>query len=342
MQNKAFISVIVLALLLIFAWMWLKDTHVEVAWEPDWPEAVRVTADSLEKIQAGPDGKIGEGDLARAKERAHWKAYYFAQLRVAEQLGEMQVDAETVISDLSELDQELRTSMASTVKAAREVSFTVEELDDSVRAEVVVEIPGERLQSFKETLLDALRSGRLKIERRPDAPVGTVASREPASRESTSLRESTSQGTAPQLPASSTASEVGTEDSTEDSTETPPPTVRGPRPAPRPEWTGVVIVLGGGAQTLSAAPTIYDADGSEVGTTLDLPPDRLAAGLPLTSSRQDASVAERVGATPWEFRATVSMGDLFLRDQLDREQAGTFRDLLQEDRVVLVLGDLKQ
>jgi hypothetical protein len=345
MKNKGFVPVIIFALFLIFAWMWVKDTTVEVSWEPDWPKVLKVTAESVEKVEVGADGKIGEGDLARASERAHWKAYYIAQLRVAEQLGDMKVDAETVISDLSELDQELRTSMATTIKAAREVEFSVEELDDAVRARVVVEVPGERLSSFQELLLAALRSGRLKIERSVDADPKTETVEEPATNpNSEPISKPRERGVA----------EVVTEETAKPALEEPTVPVdkpvaparhvarHVPRPAPRPVWTGAVIVLTTGAQPLSAAPTIYDADGSELGNTFDLPPRRLAAGFRLVSSSEDVAVQKIVGGSPREFRATVSMGDLFLRDRLDRGQARAFRSWLKDDRIVLVLGDGKK
>ena len=340
MQNKSWTLIVVVALVLGFGWWLVRDTRVEITWEPDWPESLRVSGEATETVDPGTDGKVSQGELSKARERALWKAYYFAQLRAAERLRELEISAETVIHDLEDLDQELRASIATTLQAAHEVDREVEELDDAVRAKVTVEIPAASLTSLQEQVLTLVRAGRIEIERRPreTARAETPAAPEPAGPSESGESESgSSSGGSTTSGGSSSADE-----SVADAGTTPPPAAVRPaaRPAPPPRQskTGAVIVLAGGQ--LNASPTLFDKAGTEIGTSFDLPADRMAAGFRFVTSAADDEVNPYVGNQPRRFEASVSMGDIFLNDKLDRQQAEAFRSWLRAGRVVLVAGDV--
>ena len=84
-MNKILVVGLVLIVVVVGTWwIFLRGAEVEVSWSPDRPESVRGVGESTERILTGSNGEITEGDRARAVERARWKAYYYAQLRLAE------------------------------------------------------------------------------------------------------------------------------------------------------------------------------------------------------------------------------------------------------------------
>ena len=156
---------VAIAVTVIVSWLGLRGTKVDFAWCPNWPATVRGEGEASERILGGPGGKVTEGDRARAKERAHWKAYYFAQLRVAEQLGRLKLDAKTVIKDMTLTDQQLVAAYQGVIHAAVEVpgETKVTIKGDVATARVVVEAPAQRVRSLREALVAALRSGRITV-----------------------------------------------------------------------------------------------------------------------------------------------------------------------------------
>ena len=346
MGQKTFVPIIIVALLLGFAWWALKDLHVEASWDPDWPETLRVSGEAVESADPGADGKISQGELAQAEEKALWTAYYLAQLRAAERLQDMKIEGQTTIRNLDMTDQELRTSIDATLKAAQEVERHTETLDDAVRATVVVEIPREPLASLRDTLGAALQGGRLKIERRPPS-----SKEEPEEVAQVTESSGGEAETATQVPARSTPVRESSPPARSTPRSAPPaeavsppptaPAVRRPPPRPKPNHTGAVIVLGR-TQGLSGATTIYDAAGTELGTTFDLPSDRRTSGFRLVSKDQPSVWTAHVGGSPQRFSATVSRGDLYLQDRLNGEQVRAFKSWLQDGNLVLVLGDARR
>lgn len=350
-MNKSWIPGLSLLLLLLVlgAW-WAQNTRVEMAWEPEWPEAVRVSGLGVESLPPGKAGTVSAGDRARAVERARWKAYYYAQLRAAEQIRGLTVDAETTIRDLGEMSQELRSSMAGTIAAAVEIPSEerVEILDDAVQVRVVVEVPAPPLEDLRQAVKVLLEAGHLRFERRlREEPAVQLAEALPELEEAPEPGEETRE-----IPAPASSSEEPREVSkvawaeapaTPSARRTPSPPE--PEPARRPPravrspGTGAVVFVAHGAGHLGAAPWIYDAGGTELGSALDLPPQRLAAGLRLVSAGDAAVIHEVVGSEPKQYTAGVSMGDLFLEEHLDSEEARRFKTWLSEDRLVLVLED---
>ncbi len=338
-----------------FGGWWLQDVRVEASWNPEWPRTVRITGESVETIVAAGSGEITEGDRARAAERAHWKAYYYAQLRAAEQLGSLGISAQTSIRELAEMDQELRASFEGTLRAAAEVDSFVEHLDDSVRARVTVEIPAERLRGLRAMIAEALRAGRVSIERRPRSPEPEAieASAPPAP------AEGSEQPSAPPAPAedSEQASVPGApveekEQASVPSTPfeeapkpveialpAPPPLAVHRPPRPAPSFTGAAVHLGEQPYRLGVTSVLYELGGTEVGTVLDLPPERLTAGFfPIADSGDDDAVHRLAGDSPRDLEATISGRDLFLTERLSAEEVRQLQQWLRAGKIVLVLG----
>ncbi len=321
----------VLAVMVVLGLWWLRGTRVELAWDSEWPETLRVTGEAVEPLAAGAGGEPSEGDRARAVERARWKAYYYAQLRAAERLGEMQISSQTTVSNLTLTDQELKSSYTNTVQAAQEIPSegSIEVLEDAVLARVVVEIPAERLMSFKTLLLRAIRSGRISLEPRapaaPDPALETPAGQELA--EAPDAAADASPEAAPSAEGDAAAAAAGAR-----------PARFVLPPAQRPKHTGAALYLLRRAGIVGAAPVIYDAAGSELGSIFDLPPDRIAAGLPVASAGNEEAIGQWAGSAPRGFEVTVSQGNLFLTDKLAAQEVLTFREWLRAGRIVLVLG----
>lgn len=355
-MKKGMIPGLAVLLLLVLGGWWARDTRVDLSWEPEWPRALRISAVGVESLRPGADGEVSDGDRARAVERARWKAYYYAQLRTAERIRGLAVDAETTIDDLGEMSQELRASMAGTVAAAREIpgEETVEILDDAVRVRVVVEVAETSLGDFRRALRVLLAAGKVRIERRPRVvgpppvevaravpAVGSPAAGKPApgpGPKSPSKPPSRSSA-APPVPTELVPTEVVPVSRRSAAVDPPAETTLRPPRRVRPQGTGAVIFVAHGSGHLGAAPWIYDAGGTELGSALDLPPQRLAAGFRLTSAGDAEGIHRVVGPEPRRYQAGVSMGDLFLEEKLDSEDARRFKTWLAEDRLVLVLGD---
>jgi hypothetical protein len=324
-----------------FGGWWLQDVRIDASWDPDWPRAVRITGESVEKIVAAAGGAVTEGDRARASERARWKAYYYAQLRAAEQLGDLEIGAATSIRDLTEMDQELRASFAGALRAAVEVDSATELLDDAVKARVTVEIPAEPMRDLKAVLVEALRAGRISIERRPRprdpaappaiAPSERVAETLPAPVEPAPPEEDP----APRLAAVEAAAAAPVVEETLDD----PPAVAAHRPPrPAPDYSGAAVHLGEKPYRLGVTSVLYELGGTEIGTVLDLPPERLTAGFfPIADPGDAAAVHRLAGATPRDFEATISDRDLFLTERLSAEEVREVQGWLRAGKVVLVL-----
>lgn len=328
MRRTVLVVVVLVALAGVGVWYLLRGTTVEVTWAGGWPETVRAEGEAVEPIAGGPDGDVSAGDRARAADRARWSAYYVAQLRLAERLGGLQLDATTTVRDLGLADQELRAAFRDTVQAAAEVDSSVEQLDDAVRATVVVEAPAARVASLRETLVRLARSGRISITR-PAAD--TPEDREP--RVAGVADESAASGGEVARPTTEAAADGDGPEPARRESSAPPvaPT--------RARSTGVVVLLDPASGFLGAAPDFYDGGGTFLGSTLELPPERRTAGLPVASSRGDGLVATWAGEDPMEAYATVSAGNVVLERTLGAEEARFFADSLAAARIVLVLTE---
>jgi len=339
-----------------FGGWWLQDVRVEASWNPDWPQAVRITGESVEKIVAAAGGAVTAGDRARASERARWKAYYYAQLRAAEQLGSLEISAQTSIRDLTGMDQELRASFAGALRAAVEVDSATELLDDAVRARVTVEIPAEPMRGLQAVIAAALRAGRISIEHRPrprNAEAGATPALPAESRAPT--RRAEEAGATPALPAAAgpaaatrgplAAKEPVILPATEERVADEPaaaeiPVIAAPRPPrPAPAHTGAAVHLGEQPYRLGVTSVLYELGGTEIGTVLDLPPERLTAGFFPIADPGDADAIRRLaGASPRDLEATISGRDLFLTERLSSEEVRQLQQWLRAGKVVLVLG----
>ncbi|MCP4655576.1 MAG: hypothetical protein GY856_09180 [bacterium] len=342
MRKVMIVGLAVLAVMVVLGLWWLRGTRVELAWDSEWPETLRVTGEAVEPLTADAGGETSEGDRARAVERARWKAYYYAQLRAAERLGGLEISSQTTISNLALTDQELKSSYTSTVQAAQEIpsAGSVEYLEDAVLARVVVEIPPERLMSFKTVILRALRSGRISLEPRarpspPDPPPAPLET--PAGQELAEAPAADGNGDADASPEAAPSAE-GDATVTVTATAGARPARFVLPPAPRPEHTGAALYLLQKAGIVGAAPVIYDAAGSELGSIFDLPPDRIAAGLPVASAGDEEAIRRWAGSSPRGFEVTVSQGNLFLTDKLAPQEVLAFREWLRTGRIVLILG----
>lgn len=324
----------------LLAWWWLRAGELEVSWKPEWPRALRATGEGVERVVS--TGRLkgpSEGDRARADERARWKAYYVAQLRVAEQLGGMKLAAGTTLRDLALVDEELRSTYEGTIRAAAEVpgGARLEQLKDAVRAKVVVEVPAERLARLREWLLAALRGGRLSLKSGPRPRLSLPFAWPAAAQES---------GAEPPGDAPPVIRKKAAAAERSDSTTTTTPTAATSASAPpavavpsrQESATGVLLEIAAGSGLLGASPTVFDATGTRLGSSFDLPAERLAAGLPIATDADDPAVASWAGARPRRYEATVSKKDLFLTERLAREEIDFFRESLAAARIVVVLG----
>lgn len=323
-------KILVVALLLVALavggwWLFLRGAEVEVSWSPDWPESVRGVGESTERIVAGPDGAITEGDRARAVERARWKAYYYAQLRLAEQLGGLRIDAATTVRDMELADQELRAVFSDTVQAAREIESegSVEDLGDTVRARVVVEAPPEKVASLGAFVTALVKSGRVSVTKKAEAPAPELRAEAELEDESTSPGvEAPAEDPAPLKPRAGRAGAGAA----------PPLPVA-------PQHTGCTVRLDPSSDFVGAVPDFYDGAGTLLGSALDLPAERRTAGVVLATSYDTALIEENAGANPRTFNGTVSKGNVILDSVLDGNEAVFFKQWLRDGRVVLVLGE---
>lgn len=326
-----------LVLAVLLAWWWLRAGEVEVSWQPEWPKALRATGESVERIvSTGRLMGASEGDRARAGERARWKAYYVAQLRVAEQLGGMKLAAGTTLRDLALVDQELRSTYEGTIRAAAEVpgEARLEQLKDAVRAKVVVEVPSERLARLREWLLAAVRGGRFSLKSGP-RPTLSLPFAWPAAAQESGAED---RGDAPPVSQKKVAAAEGA-DSTAATAATSASAASAVAAPPRKESaTGVLLEIAAGSGLLGASPVVFDAAGTRLGSSFDLPAERLAAGLPIATDAADPAVKSWAGARPRRYEATVSKKDLFLTERLAREEIDFFRESLTAGRIVVVLG----
>lgn len=323
-MNKILVVGLLLIAVVVGAWwFYLRGTDVAVSWSPDWPESVRGVGEATERIVASPDGEITEGDRARAVERARWKAYYYAQLRLAEQLGGLRIDATTVVRDMDLADQELKAVFSDTVNAAREVESegTIEDLGDTVRATVVVEAPPEKLANLGALVAALVKSGRISLIKKTEIAEG---------------------------PEDDDAEDIRTEP--EDETVAPdsrepvgrPPSASGSAPQPMPaapQHTGCTVLLDGSSDFVGVVPDFYDGAGTLLGSSLNLPAKRRTAGIVLATSYDTALIEENAGARPKSFRGTVSKGNVILDSVLDSNEAMFFQQWLRAGKVVLVLGE---
>jgi len=166
-MQKLLIGVVIIILLLGLGAFLLRDTTIEISFGQDWPEIVQGVGEGIETIHAAPDGNISEGDRARATERARWKAYYNAQLRLGEQLGGLKLNATTTIKDTELEDRELKAVYAETINAAAEIpeKSSVEDLGDAIRARVVVEATAPQIRTFREKVEALLKNGKITIRK---------------------------------------------------------------------------------------------------------------------------------------------------------------------------------
>jgi len=174
-MRKLLIGVVIVILLLGLGAFLLRDTTIEISFGQDWPEIIQGVGEGIETIHAAPDGSISEGDRARATERARWKAYYNAQLRLGEQLGGLKLNATTTIKDTELADRELKAVYAETINAAAEIpdKSSVEDLGDAIRARVVVEATAPQVRTFREKVEALLKNGKITI-RKESPPTSTV------------------------------------------------------------------------------------------------------------------------------------------------------------------------
>lgn len=345
-MKKLLVVIVAVAVVGVAAWLFLRGRKVEVEWCPAWPETVRGVGEATETILPGPDGKVTPADRERARERARWKAWYFAQLRLAEQLGGLRIEASTKIRDLQLTDQTLDATYKGVISAAREVEkeSSVEVLKDVVKARVVVEALPEKVVSLREALVAALRSGKIRIE-----PSGGEAKEGAAStsRAPEAGKPGTSVPSAGQPEAKPAA---GAADAPVASApvSSPPVPSDGAAPAavaaipggggsvaPR---TGCVVVIADGSGFVGPAPKFLDAVGNVLGSALDLPPDRVVAGVPVASRGDTKTEREVAGANPLRLEATVRSGDVVVGTSLEEERRAFFAESLKAGKVLLVLG----
>ena len=303
------------AVVAVSGWFAFRAPRVEVSWCPDWPKSIRGVGEATERILPGADGKVTEADRARASERARWKAWYYAQLRLAEQVGSLRITAATSVRDMNLTDQALDAAYSGTLHAAREVEreSRVEVKKDVVLARVVVESPAERVLSLRESLLAALRSGRIRLS--PTETTKVEPARSESSKTAASSRPVANAPVHRQQPARAAIS-----------------------PA-QPDATGCVIVLDTGSGFIGASPSFRDAAGTPLGTALDLPEERLVAGVPVADATDTTSIASFAGKNPIRLEASIRGGDVVLRDKLDEGRRAFFAGALKSGKIVLVLSE---
>ncbi len=334
------------------AWFLVRGSSVEVTWGDDWPDTIRGVGTAVETIEAASRKHPTEAERARAVERARWKAYYFAQLRYAEQLGGLKLDARTTVHDAVLEDRALEAVFSDTVRAAAEVpsESRVENLGSAVRATVVVTAPGERIVSLKEALVRAVATGRITLHGpgrgRATAPspvavpaVAGASSGRPVSRTPGGAKEgAVSPKENRAIASGSTHGEPG-----------PSPVShvshaprRRPAARPKPQYTGFLVRLPDSPGNLVAAPDFYDAAGRFLGSAFDLPAPARAGGLPVASAGEQDRIEAIAGRRPMEIGATVTGGNIMLERRLGDGEAERFAEAIRSNRVVLVLGGEKE
>ena len=327
MKRAIVLCCVPVASVAIAAWFWSRGTSVEISFGDPWPQIVRGVGESVERINSGPDGRVTNDDVARATERARWKAYYYAQLRLAEQIGDLQIDSNTTIRDTELSDQELRAAFSGIVHAAPEVESkgSVEKLGDGVRARVVVEARQAELASLRELAMRLLRSGRITVKREP-RPIRDSADTAQASE--ASVKQGNGERVARTVAHGKKSELKGHELGASSQTE-----------APEVVHTGCAVIVRDGSDFVGAVPDFYDAKGTFLGSSLDLPADRRTAGIPIASGSEPELVSKWVGSDPMRLRASVSSGNVILEDTLSAEEGLFFRECLHRVAIVLVLEE---
>jgi len=234
------------------------------------------------------------------------------------------------------------------LQAAVEVDSETELLDDAVKARVTVEIPAEPMRGLRAVVAEALRAGRISIERRPrPREPATPPSAAPPERAARAVEPAPAQPAPRAAAVEDPAPAVGAERRapapdavmTAEATPDDPPAVavhRPPRPAP--EHTGAAVHLGEKPYRLGVTSVLYELAGTEIGTVLDLPPERLTAGFfPIADPGDAAAIHRLAGAVPRDFEATISDRDLFLTERLSSEEVRELQQWLRAGKVVLVL-----
>jgi len=321
-------------------WFFLfRGASVEVQWGGrEWPSKIRGVGEAVERVVHAGHGKPTAADRARAKERARWKAYYYAQLRLAEQLGGLAIDAHTTVHDAVLADREVRAAYSGTIHAAAEVASgaTVEDLPDAVRVTVTVEAPAPGVAGLRETIARALAGGKLSVKlagrtKTPEADDGPASGTQPAPKTApaspteASTRSAEPQGRAHQTPKDHPSRRGHAR--------------RASRKPSKPRYTGCVLHLPENPNTLVAAPDFYDAAGVYLASALDLPASARAEGIPVAVSSDTATIEKVAGRHPVELEATITAGNIMLQRTLDPREADLFAMAVRHNRVILVLGE---
>ena len=310
--------------------LFFRGATVQLEWGGQaWPKTVRGTGEAVERVVHTGRGKPTPADRARARERARWKAYYYAQLRLAEQLGGLQLDAHTTVHDAVLADREVRAAYSGTIRAAAAVPSgdTVEDLPDAVRVRMTVEAPSHRVLGLHEAVVRALAGGRITLK----APARAAAA--PSAREA----KAASNGAPAEAPdRSPSAADPANEVSHRPAS--PPPAPRRRHAGKREvRYTGCVVHLPDTPDALVAAPDFYDSAGTYLGSALDLP-DRVPAGVPVADPADSTTIEKIAGSHPAELAAVVTAGNVMIERQLSRREAELFALALKDNRVILVLG----
>lgn len=329
------LAVVILALLALgIAIVGLPSVQLELTPQP--PSTIRLEGVASEPVRATA-GRITAADRARATERAQWKAYYYAQLRAAEATGNVQLNAATTIMAQALEGQRLEASFNGAVQAAASVpeETTVTIDDDVARARVVVEVPNPSATS----LWSRLRSLEVKVKWPERAtvtpPPSTVGLAGIADRHDAAT-------SGPESPVTRAPDahrrKVSPSRTIPERTTTPQPR---PRPTARtrarpPSGATVQIPATGGFP--GVVPTFYDAAGTVLGSVGQLDSEGVLAGLPLVGANDPTAAAQWAGASPRQYRGTVSAGDVFLWKSLSSADARFFEQALKTGHVVLVLG----
>jgi len=334
-MRRIVIVVIAVAGLAVAGWfLFLQGATVELQWGGgDWPATVRGTGEALERVVHTGHGKPTAADRARARERARWKAYYYAQLRLAEQLGGLRLDAHTTVRDAVLVDRELKAAFSETVHAAAEVpsGSTVEELPGAVRVTVTVEAPAGRVLGLRQAIVRALAGGRISLK-----TAGRPAASAPDTRAVRQSRAAPGAGESGVVPVEKAP---GVRDRTGATARRSTSTARPPRRAAAElRYTGCVLHLPDIPETLVAAPDFYDAAGVYLGSALDLPERTRATGVPIADPGDTARIGEIAGSHPAELEALVTAGNIMVQRKLSPREAELFATAIRHNRVVLVLG----
>ena len=335
MKRKTVVAVgLVMVAAFTAGWLFLRDTTVTVEWCPGWPETVRGVGEASETIRPGPDGAITESDVERATERARWKAYYYAQLRLAEQIRDLHLDARTTIREGRLADSALRASLDAAIHAAPEVpeECAVRRDGDVVTARVVVEVPRERIRTLRQALIEALTSGRIVIRRSAE----TRARRRPnTAPKPAPPTEGTSADAGGPMPGDAPDTEAPVRAAA--SLPTAPAV---PRPAPEPEPTGAALVVPlEPAALLPIVTEVYDGGGRLLCGLDDLPESQRLTGLPTALEDESARIEALAGERPLRLEGTVDGHTIVLAHRLSPHEAESVQSALRQGRALLVLTE---